>query len=57
MLKKSTVEKDVENEEVWQYLEDHGIEMLEGEDVNLVAAAIGSGQSVYVTGTTSVIDS
>lgn len=56
MLKKSLGQKDVENEEVWQYLEDHGIEMLEGEDVNLVAAAIGSGQSVYVTGNDLLIE-
>lgn len=33
-----------------QLLEEHGIEMLEGEDINLVASAVGSGQTVVLTG-------
>lgn len=32
-----------------QLLEEHGIEMLEGEDINLVASAVGSGQTVVLT--------
>lgn len=33
-----------------QLLEEHGIEMLEGEDINLVASAVGSGQTIVLTG-------
>lgn len=48
---KNSVEEEQRNRlATLQLLEEHGIEMLEGEDINLVASAVGSGQTVVLTG-------
>ncbi|KAK6644479.1 hypothetical protein RUM43_000746 [Polyplax serrata] len=54
--KGSVTVKKIKNEEeqrnrlaTLQLLEEHGIEMLEGEDINLVASAVGSGQTIVLT--------
>lgn len=59
--KGSVTVKKIKNEEeqrnrlaTLQLLEEHGIEMLEGEDINLVASAVGSGQTIVLTGISSL---
>lgn len=48
---KSTTDEERQNRmAALQLLEEHGIEMLDGEDINLVASAVESGQTVVLTG-------
>ncbi|KAL0271202.1 UNVERIFIED_CONTAM: hypothetical protein PYX00_008374 [Menopon gallinae] len=47
---KSTSDEERQNRmAALQLLEEHGIEMLDGEDINLVASAVESGQTVVLT--------
>lgn len=48
-VKATTNEEQQSRLAALQLLEEHGIEMLEGEDINLVASAVGSGQTVVLT--------